>query len=52
MSHFDELVNRMDIHFEEQLEKYKENQVLGDLNHSVISNEFEKEITIIEMQFG
>lgn len=41
INHFDESVNQVDIHFEEQFEKYKESQVLGDLNHLVVSNELE-----------
>ena len=30
INHFDELINRVDIEFDECLEKYNEQQVLGD----------------------
>ena len=33
INHFDELINRVDIEFDECLEKFDENQVLGDLEY-------------------
>ena len=38
INHFDNLIHRIDIHIDQTIEKYKENQVLGELKRFSVKN--------------
>ena len=51
INHFDELINRVDIDIEESLEKYHEDQVLGDLECFKSPQERHKPKTNISLKY-
>ena len=51
INHFDNLINRIDIDIDQSIEKYKEDQILGELKCFPVEKRYPQRYNIFELEY-